>query len=134
MVNKVINIPAQNMQQFFELWLTFLKPIHKLSEKPIKVLAALLTIRHNLSKDIINPEVLDSVVLNLSNKKKAQEMSDLTNSYFQVIMNQLRKKKIIINDRINPKFIPNIKTADKFQLLILFDIKNESTTTVQEGS
>jgi hypothetical protein len=38
-------------------------------------------------------------------------------------MGKLRKKNVIIDNKLNPKFIPNIqKDADNFKLLLLFDI------------
>lgn len=42
--------------------------------------------------------------------------------YFNVVMSNLKKNRVIIDGRINPKFIPRIsEEKGNFQLLLLFD-------------
>ena len=48
----------------------------------------------------------------------------MTLQHFGVIMTKLREAKILINNKINPRFIPNIPPdTEEFQLLLLFEIK-----------
>ena len=57
-------------------------------------------------------------------KKKVREECDITLPHFQVIMSKLRKNRVILDGRINPRFIPNIiEENGSFQLLLLFDLK-----------
>ena len=57
-------------------------------------------------------------------KKKVREECGITLQHFQVIMGKLRKNNVIIDGKINPKFIPHITEENGiFQLLLLFDIK-----------
>ena len=62
--------------------------------------------------------------MNEDTKKKVREECNISPAHFQVIMGKLRKNKVIIDGKINPKFIPNIaEDGDTFQLLLLFEFK-----------
>ena len=59
-------------------------------------------------------------------KKKVREECNMTLPHSQVVMGNLKKNKVILNGKINPKFIPNLsENAEYFQLMLLFDIKND---------
>jgi hypothetical protein len=66
------------------------------------------------------------------NKKLYREQCNLSVSYFQFLMTKLKQSKVIVNDKINKKFVPNI-TGNNFKLLLLFDI-NDLQADNQEGS
>lgn len=122
-MNNVIRIPT-DLKKFFRMWYEFLKPFHKLTDREIDVITAFTYERYLLSKVISDPEILDKVVMSEDTKKKVREETDVTLAYFPVIMGKLRKNKVIINNKINPRFIPNISSeSDSFKLMLLFDIK-----------
>ena len=80
--------------------------------------------RYLLSKVISDEDILDKVVMSEDTKKKIREEYKVTPAYFQVIMGKLRRNGLIVNNKINPRFIPNI-TEDNglFKLMLLFDIQ-----------
>lgn len=123
-VNGVISIPTSLEGSFFRYWLQFLSPIHNLSEKEIIVVTAFLKERHKLSKAITDEKVLDDVLMSKETKRKIREECGLAQAYFQIIIGKLRKAKVIVDNKINPKFIPkNIEEGDKqFQLLLHFNL------------
>ena len=45
--------------------------------------------------------------------------------HFQVIMGKLRKSKVLLDNRVNPKFIPNIDNPSSFRLLLNFELSDE---------
>ena len=70
---------------------------------------------------------------NLDSKEIAKKVSEskamvvkecgIKYSHLKVILSQLRKRGIIVDGKINRKFIPNIREGDdSFQLLIYFDM------------
>lgn len=122
-VNNVIRIPTDK-KRFFRFWYEFLKPFHKLTDREIDVITSFTYERFLLSKVILDSEVLDKVVMSEDTKKKVREESNITLAHFQVIMGKLRKNRVIINNKINPKFIPNItEDNNSFKLMLLFDIQ-----------
>ena len=110
-----------------------MKPYHKLTSREIDVISELVKIRFQLSKVILDEDVLDSVLMSEDTKKKVREICKIKLSHFQVIMGKLRKHGIIINDKINKRFIPNIKEdAKDFRLIFYFDLdgfKGNSSTS-----
>lgn len=121
--DNVIRIPT-SQKKFFRFWFEFLKPFHKLTDREIDVITAFTYERYNLGKVISDEDILDKVVMSEDTKKKIREEYKVTPAYFQVIMGKLRRNGLIVNNKINPRFIPNI-TEDNglFKLMLLFDIQ-----------
>ena len=62
--------------------------------------------------------------MNDDTKKQIRDECGMTLQHFQVIMTKLREAKIIVNNKINPRFIPIIPSDIKeFKLLLLFEIE-----------
>lgn len=122
--NNVVRIPCSLNGSFFRYWFLFLKPFHKLTDREIDVITAFVKHRYELSKVIKNDEILDKVVMSEDTKRKVREECNITLPHFQVIMGKLRSSKVIIDGKINPRFIPNIIEEDGFfKLLLLFELQ-----------
>ena len=120
-IHSVVKIPT-HLDDFFRYWFEFLKPFHQLTGREIDVATSLIKHRYKLSKVIADNNILDKVVMGEDTRKIVREECKLSLPHFQVIMGKLKKNKIIINGRINPKFIPNITEENgNFQLLLLFE-------------
>lgn len=122
-VDGVIKIPS-TLDGFFRYWFEFLKPLNHLTQREIDVAASLIKHRYELGKVISDESVLDKMTLSVDTRKQIMEECNLPPYNFNVVMSKLKKNNVIIDGRINPKFIPRI-TEDKgnFQLLLLFDFK-----------
>lgn len=125
--NNVIRIPTSLKSNFFKYWFQFLEPFHNLTPREIEVIASFTKHRYELSKAIKDSSALDvdKILMSEDTKRKVREECNITPAYFQVIMGKLRQSKVIIDGKINPKFIPNITEDDNgaFQLLLLFEFK-----------
>jgi hypothetical protein len=122
--NNVVRIPCSLNGSFFRYWFLFLKPFHKLTDREIDVITAFVKHRYELSKVIKDDEILDKVVMSEDTKRKVREECNITLPHFQVIMGKLRSSKVIIDGKINPRFIPNIIEEDGFfKLLLLFELQ-----------
>lgn len=122
--DSIVRIPTSLNGKFFRYWLEFLRPFHNLTEREIDVMAAFLKHRHELSKVITDGAILDRVTMGEDTKRKIREECNITLPHFQVIMGKLRKNKVIIDGKINPRFIPYIKEeSESFKLLLLFELK-----------
>lgn len=120
--NNIVTVPISVGIDFFRWWCTFLKSFISLTPRELDVTASFLKQRWELSKSIDDPSILDEMVMSESTKKKVIEECEITKQHFYVVMSNLRKNKVIINDKINSRLIPNIRKEDNgcFQLLILF--------------
>ena len=122
--NNIIRMPCSLSNNFFRYWFMFLEPYHKLTDREIDVITSFVKQRYELSKVIKDNDILDKVTMSEDTKRKVREECNITLPHFQVIMGKLRKNKVIIDGKINPKFIPNIKEeTGTFQLLFLFELK-----------
>jgi len=118
----VISISCSLDNSFFKYWFEFLKPFHNLTGREMDVIVSLTKHRHQLSKVVKDDVILDKVVMSEDVRKQVREECNLSLPHFQVIMGKLRDNKVIVNNKINPRFIPNIKEEDgNFKLMLLFD-------------
>ena len=123
--NNIITIPIKYDSEFFRWWCVILRPFVPLTNKEIDVIASFLHQRYELSKSILDSSILDTMVMSDEVKNKVIKESNITKQHFYVIMSNLRKSGVIVNDVINPRLIPNIRHEDGgvFQLLTLFKYK-----------
>ena len=123
-IDSIIRIPCKVDSSFFKYWFMFLKPFHHLTEREMDVITSFVKERYELSKVITDSDILDKVTMSEDTKRKVREECNITLPHFQVILGKLRKNKVIVDGKINPKFIPNINADnDAFQLLLLFELK-----------
>jgi hypothetical protein len=119
--NNVITVPT-SLDSFFKWWCIFLRPFIKLTDREIDIVSCFLKQRWHLSKSISDQTILDKMLLSEDVKSKVQEECKITPQHLYVVVNKLKKNKVIINNTLNPRLIPNIRTTDNgcFQLLVLF--------------
>ena len=120
--NNIVTVPTSLGAEFFKWWCIFLKPFINLTNREIDVVSSFLKQRWELSKHISDPTILDKMVMSEDTKMKVQEECKITSQHLYVVMSNLRKNKVIINNTLNPRLIPNVRPTDNgvFQLLILF--------------
>ena len=88
------------------------------------VATAFVKQRYKLSKVVKDPDILDKVLMSEDTKRIVREECNITLPHFQVIMGKLRKNQIIVDGKINPRFIPNIdEESGSFKLLLYFTLK-----------
>lgn len=130
--DKVLMIPCQSLQGFFEQWFNLLKPVHKLSNKEIQLIATIVRFRYELSLKITDKNLLDEVLMSAETKQKIRDFCKINQQSFQVSMFKLKKANVLITDdkespkryRVNPKLIPNLQRND-YKLLLYFDLKDD---------
>jgi hypothetical protein len=125
-VDNVLSISTSLKGKFFKQWFKFLLPYHGLTDREIDVAAKLLLKRFELAKVISDVNILDSVLMSEDTKRTIREDLGIKHQHFQVIMSKLRKSKVIIDNKVNPRFIPNLKEENgNFKLLLLFSFNEE---------
>lgn len=129
-VNNLIRIksnPKLKMSpegDFFRVWVEFLKPLHKLANREMDVLAMFLKERYELGKKIIDQDMLDQVLMSEEGKRSIRKACDISVKHFQVIMSKLRKNGVIRDNKICMNLIPSID-KDGVGLMVYFSFKDE---------
>lgn len=138
--NNIVKIETSLSTDFFRWWCTFLRPFVNLTNRELDVMACFLKHRYELGKSISDPAILDAVVMSTDVKKKVLEECKMTQEYFYVVMSNLKRNKVIVNDAINPRLIPNVREDEStgyFQLLLLFKMQDDVSgigTTSSQGA
>ena len=123
-VDNVVRIPCKLDYSFFKMWFMFLQPFHHLTEREMEVATSFVKQRYELSKVVSDNNILDRLVMSEDTKRKVREECNITLPHFQVIMGKLRKNNIIVDGKLNPRYIPRvIEENGSFKLMLLFDFQ-----------
>jgi hypothetical protein len=128
MSNKKIAKLNIKLKDLFFRWLDITKTFHKLNKQQQQVLALLLYYHYLYKKEITNDKILWKVVFDYDTRVKIREDSifgekGLSSNSFENILSTLRKKKVIIDNKINPSYIPDLSSNSKeFNILFIFNI------------
>lgn len=126
-INNVISISTSIDGNFFKYWFEFLRPFHHLTNREIDVLAAFVKKRHELSKVISDSSVLDKAIFSADVRKEIVRDCGITSAYLQIIISKFKKKSIIKDGKLNPRYIPRINEEDDgCQLLLVFDFNGKT--------
>lgn len=122
---KVANINVK-IKDFFFKWIDFTRPFHKLNKQQSSVLALLLYHHYRLGKEITNNRILWKEVFDYDTKILIHEELNIQLSSLENLLSRLRKKNIIVNNRITPHYIPEIdKKTKEFKLVFNFKITHD---------
>tara|TARA_R110002050_G_scaffold319_3_gene2020 strand:- start:1040 stop:1330 length:291 start_codon:yes stop_codon:yes gene_type:complete len=92
--------------------------------KEIEVLSLMLYYRYELSREISNPEIIDTILFSTKTRMDIRsELGNMGQRNFNNILTAFRSKGILSKDnKITSVLIPNM-SEDGFQLIFDFDIK-----------
>ena len=122
--DNIVRVPCSLDKSFFKYWFKFLRPFHKLTDREIDVISSFTRQRYELSKVIKDSSILDKVLMSEDTKRKVREECDITLPHFQIVMSKLRKNKVIIDNKINPRYIPKVEEGlESFKMMLLFDFQ-----------
>lgn len=109
-------------KSFYKKWLEFLAPIHGLANKEMDIAAYMLDMRKEISKTVTDDSLVDSILFSTEKRKEIMKQFGMKLTYFNTVLNKLRKCKFVVNNKINPKLIPKFgPNQKKCQLLIVFN-------------
>ncbi len=111
-------------KSIFRYWLEFLRPYHKLRNKEIEALSLMLYYRYELSREVSNEEIVDTMLFSTSTRNKIRiELGSIGTKGFNNLLTSLRKKGVLSKDnKITKVLIPKM-TENGFQLIFDFEIK-----------
>ena len=86
-------------KSIFRYWLEFLKPYHKMRTKEIEVLSLMLYYRYELSREISNPEIIDTILFSTKTRMDIRsELGNMGQRNFNNILTAFRIKGILSKD------------------------------------
>tara|TARA_R110000772_G_scaffold23035_2_gene62007 strand:- start:291 stop:680 length:390 start_codon:yes stop_codon:yes gene_type:complete len=106
---------------FFLVWLKIMQSFLKLGKQEQLVLARLLYYRYVISLDVKNDTIVSDLTMSTNTRKQIKKDLDLDTASFNNTLSILRRKKMIINNTINPKVIPRVQPGFK-NFKLVYDI------------
>jgi hypothetical protein len=114
------------LKDFFTKWIEFTRPFHKLNPKQSQVLSLLLYHHYRLSQEITNSKILWKEVFDYDTKLLIYEELNIQSGSLENLLSQLRRKNIVIDNKITPYFVPNVdKKTKEFKLIFNFKLIHE---------
>ena len=131
--SNIAKIPSKFDMDFFILWLSFLKPFHKLATKDIEVLAAYLLKRHELSLLVKDEHTLNNLLRSIDVRKEIRESAGMIVSQFNILCTKLRKTGALVDNVPNKRYIPNIEDgSNEYRLILIFDLNGKDKANISK--
>lgn len=127
MTNKaVFTISPNSKSEFFILWVSLLNVFLSIRKKEIAVLAKIIEKRYYISLSTNDELEIARILFSTKMRVDMREELKLDELNFNNILCTLRKKKLIMKNKINPKLIPSVMDKDfkEFELTYKVIIKD----------
>ena len=116
-----------NIKDLFFKWLDITRSWHNLNNQQQQLLALLLYYHYLYKQEITNEKILWKIIFDYDTKMKIKEDdvfdNNLSDNSFNNLLSQLRKKKVVVDNKIAPRFIPEIDNKSKqFKVIFNFNI------------
>lgn len=131
-INAALRVPCKP-ENFIRVWFEFLKPVHKLTDKEADVAAQFVIHYMELSKDISDEEHINAILFSKKTKNQICQTLGLKQPYFRTILQNLRRNKVIVNGKLEKKYVPSYVPGQKFRLMFIFDDAALSGTNNQSS-
>lgn len=128
MTNEKVATLNLKLKELFIRWLDITRAFHKLTNQQQHVLALLLYYHFLYKKETTNSKILWKIVFDYDTYLKIREddlfkEKGMSSNVLHNIITGLRKKKIIVDGRISPMFIPDLTHDCKsFKVTFNFNI------------
>jgi hypothetical protein len=129
--DNMITIVGSPEKNFFKWWCTIINPLlYKvlqvtLTPKEMDLIASFLKLRHELSKKILDPIIVDSQLMTNDSRDMIIQDCGISLSYFYVLHSNLKGKGLITDTGINPILVPRISKDNNGYCQLLFLFKDD---------
>lgn len=118
-MKKIVNINATKKQIYYH-YLNVTTPLHKLSPKEKYLLSLFLYYRDIEMNNFKNENDLWVKIFSKDIKEKIMIEMDISSPIIHNLMTSLRKKKVIVDNKISPQYLINL-TNNKLELSFIFN-------------
>lgn len=125
MLNEVTyELKVADKKDFFKAWVTLLQPFLNIRPKEAEVLAKLIEHRHEIAQSLTDEDEISLILFSTKRRKQMREELNIEELNFNNLIHALRKKPLIINDKLIKKVIPIIsKDFKSFKLSYKINVK-----------
>ena len=118
--NNVIYLKCSE-DSFYRTWIEFLTPFHKLTSRERDVAARILSQYFRLKENVPDPEVLRDVLWSRKSRRDMMESLKMSQAHFQMVLAKLKSAEFLIDNDINPRYIPHKTGEPRFMMQLILD-------------
>lgn len=123
--DNMVRIEGSPDKNFFKWWCIIMLPFIKLTPREIDLVSCFLKERHELSKKILDPVLLDNQLMSKETRQKMIDECGITLEYFHVLKSSLQSKGVITESGLNPNVIPRVSKDNNGYCQLLFLFKDD---------
>lgn len=106
-------------ETFLKVWFDLLRPVHKLTKKEMEVAVCFVKHWYKLRDTVRDDKQLNQLLFSPQEKAEICNELGLSPQHMRKIMVKLRQRMIVVNDKLNYRFIPNYTEGQPFRLMFL---------------
>ena len=115
-------IPCKS-EDFIRTLLEVLRPVHKLTKTEMNVAASIIQKYFHLMDTVKDKRLVYKILFQRETKQEIADNSNITFGHFKMVLHRLREQGIIMENSINPTYLPRWEPGKPFRWLFIF--KNE---------
>lgn len=115
-----LRIPCTK-ESFLKVWFDLLRPVHKLTQKETEVAISFVEHWHKLQSTVKDDKQLNQLLFSPQEKALICQELGLSPQHMRKIMVKLRQRHIIVNDRLNYRYIPSYTEGTPFRVMFIID-------------
>lgn len=115
-----LKIPCTK-ESFLKVWFDLLHPVHKLTQKETEVAISFVKHWYKLQSTVKDDKQLNQLLFSPQEKAAICEELGLSPQHMRKIMVKLRQRHIVVNDKLNYRYIPHYTEGSPFRLMFIID-------------
>ena len=117
-----IRVPC-NQNNFVRLWFEYLRPVHRLTPKEMDVATLFVMNWIKASEEVPDEKKINKRIFSKEAKDEICDTLGIKPSHLRTMMQQLRRKRIIVDGRLARMYIPEQipGPGEKFRLMIIMN-------------
>ena len=115
-----LRIPCTK-ETFIRTWFNLLRPVHKLTQKEMEVAVCFVQHWYKLRNTVTDDKQLNQLLFSAQEKAEICNELGLSPQHMRKIMVKLRQHMIIVNGKLNYRYIPAYKEGTPYRLMFIID-------------
>lgn len=115
-----LRIPC-TQESFHKVWFDLLRSIHRLTQKETEVAVCFVKHWNKLKDTVKDDKQLNQLLFSPQEKAEICKELDITPQHMRKIMVKLKQRHIVVNGKLNYRYIPKYKPGTPFRLMFIID-------------
>lgn len=115
-----LRIPCSK-ERFLYRFFDLLRPVHQLTQKEMEVAVCFVEHWYKLQATVKDDKQLNQLLFSVQEKTQICQELGLSAQHMRKIMMKLKQRNIIINGKLNYRFIPHHEEGSPYRIMFIID-------------